>query len=405
MTNNFNIYPTIPNYNKSTGEGKIVIQVDFNLNKRERVSFPTNLSELKSKFKNGKSTNKKTNSLLEAEINFLRNAINELKIKGIKITPNTLKEYRESQKSLNKPLIDLIKQVKEYKLNNFKNRHPINYDSLIYNIEELERREKTVFNLNDISQKFINDLIRYFKSKNLRSTTIKLNYLNVFKSVLNQLHRDGIIDNSFKKFDFDVKLVESELPILTDEEIEKLGNYSPTNKVDQRVKDLAMIQIFTGLRISDLVSLTKNNFSNGRLKIRTKKTNTYVDIKLVDHLLPILEKYDFDPSKHLNFHTHNFNRRLKGILEQLEIDRTVEHLDEINGKVISSFKKISEVISSHALRRTAISVLSAEGWTTKEIMSVTGHKDFRSVNRYIKVDPNQIGKKMDQFASRYRFRK
>jgi len=404
MVNNFNILPLIPNYNKSTGEGKIVLQVNFNnSSKRERVHFPTPLTELRSKFKNGKSNNKRLNALLEEEINHLRNAINELKIKGIKITASALKEYKEGQKGLGKSLIEHIKDVKDFKLIHLKNKQPINYDTLIYNIEEFQREKKKLFNLININQDFINDLVRFFKSKNLRSTTIKLNYLNVLKSVLNQLHKDGIIDGSFKNLDFGIKVVESELPTLTDAEIEKLGRFKPKNKVDQRVRDLALIQIFTGLRISDLRSLTKDNFSEGHLRIRTKKTNAYVSIKLVDHIIPILEKYEFDPARYLNFHTHNFNRRLKRILKMLEIDRPVEHVEEINGSVVSSFKKMHEMISSHDLRRTAISVLASEGWSTKEIMYVTGHTDHRSVNRYIKVKSSVIAKKMDAYGSRYDF--
>jgi len=404
MISNFKISPVIPNVNKSTGVGKIVLQVDFNNSiKRERVFFSTSLLEAKDKFKNGKSKNKKINSLLADEINFLQNSINELKIKGIKITASTLKDYRESQKCLGQSLVDYIKDIKEYKLSNFKNKQPINYDTLIFNIEELQKRKKCIFNLIDINQQFLNDLVRFFKSKNLRSTTIKFNYLNVFKAVLNQLHKDGIIDGAFRKFDFGIKVVESELPTLTDEEIQKLGKYMPKNRVDQRVKDLAMIQIFTGLRISDLRSLTKENFSDGNLKIRTKKTNSYVAIKLVNHIVPILEKYDYNPAMYLNFHTHNFNYRLKKILKELEIDRSVEHVEEINGNVVSSFKKIHEVISSHDLRRTAITVLSDEGWTTKQIMAVTGHTDDRSVNRYIKVDPKVISEKMEKFGARYNF--
>jgi integrase len=43
-------------------------------------------------------------------------------------------------------------------------------------------------------------------------------------------------------------------------------------------------------------------------------------------------------------------------------------------------------ISSHTARRTFITMLKREKYSDKLIGSITGHKDFKSLNQYYQVD-------------------
>ena len=70
---------------------------------------------------------------------------------------------------------------------------------------------------------------------------------------------------------------------------------------------------------------------------------------------------------------------LAGINEQIEIVRFRGAKREIN--TYPKFK----LIGVHSGRRTFATLSLEKGMSTEEVMSITGHKDYQSFKRYVKV--------------------
>lgn len=80
------------------------------------------------------------------------------------------------------------------------------------------------------------------------------------------------------------------LKVLIESEIRKLIEYMPTRDSIIRVKDLALIQLFTGLRYSDAIKINQSNIFNDQLSITAEKSNQNINIPLHSTLKNILEK-------------------------------------------------------------------------------------------------------------------
>lgn len=55
----------------------------------------------------------------------------------------------------------------------------------------------------------------------------------------------------------------------------------------------------------------------------------------------------------------------------------------------------SKGISTHSFRRTLITKLHENGCDSRLIQEVTGHKDLRSLQRYIEIDPKRVKEAID----------
>lgn len=106
--------------------------------------------------------------------------------------------------------------------------------------------------------------------------------------------------------------------VFQEPEIRKLIEYQPNRDSIKRVKDLALCQLFTGLRYSDAIRINQSNIVNGKLAITAEKTIQNIYIPLHPALKTILEKYDYDLSP-LIISNQKYNEHLKDLVNWLEL--------------------------------------------------------------------------------------
>ena len=77
-----------------------------------------------------------------------------------------------------------------------------------------------------------------------------------------------------------------------------------------------------------------------------------------------------------------FKGRKKGQhLNRKSVDRVVR----------ATFEKLHiKGASLHSTRRTCLTTLKDKGWQDADIMSVSGHKDFNSLKKYLHTTPKQM---------------
>lgn len=178
-------------------------------------------------------------------------------------------------------------------------------------------------------------------------------------------------------------------------------------------RDWLIIGLWTGLRVSDLLGLTKRDLKGGNIDNTNFKTDIPVSIAIHPHISEILKKRQGEFPRKIS--DQNFNDYIKKVAEEVGfIDLTegskmciVEDengkpiLDE-NGKKMHRKKQGTyhkyELVTSHICRRSFASNLYGK-LDTLTIMKITGHKTEKQFLDYIKITPKEHTEKLNKLWS------
>ena len=178
----------------------------------------------------------------------------------------------------------------------------------------------------------------------------------------------------------------------------------------QRIKDIFVFGCTTGLRYSDIFLLTNKNFeqqgTDWYVKLRSKKTKTFTNIKLPGYAVHIYLKYQpktttkpvFKPISLLNF-----NKHLKTIGEQAGFTAPVTVQREQQGKTIHNPTpyRFCDKMSSHMMRRTAITTLLILGMPEHLVRKISGHSHGSTAfNRYVHYAQAYMDKEIEKVYSK-----
>ena len=183
-----------------------------------------------------------------------------------------------------------------------------------------------------------------------------------------------------------------EVRFLTTEEVDRLWNLELKTSSMQVTRDMFLFQCYTGLRYSDLKTLTRKDFyiKDGDLYMRkvTQKQKTVIDFKLPQRAKTIYERY----SRYLLENNAAFpvisNPKYNQHLKRLG------HLANIRGqwKDIQYRVDKQEVVymdradlESHCGRRTFVCMAYNAGMSLEQIAEITGHKCVEDLKPYTKA--------------------
>ena len=140
---------------------------------------------------------------------------------------------------------------------------------------------------------------------------------------------------------------------------------------------------FTGLRYSDIVKLQQENIKDDYIEITTEKTRDFLRIPLNVHAKAILKRnFGRLPKLYTNALTNFYLKelgKLAEINEQTQIIkyRGVEKVEFIEPKY--------KFLGTHTARRTFVTLCLEKGMRPETVMSITGHKDYKTFKKYIKL--------------------
>ena len=306
-----------------------------------------------------------------------------------------------------------IKKEKELHEQDIKNgetrkRHPTikDYISSANAIEDYEYDTKSQLYLSDITEDFISDFCEWLADEHVSSKEHKYKCKGemVNKTINKRLEnlsafiRAYYNDNTTAEMIMDGRLGDSKqtrVIALTLDEVKELSYRKLKNPNHNKIRDYFVFLCLTGLRFLDLTLLTEMNFlrqTNGAylLSYISHKTKVEVEFELTSKAQELAIRYNFRFNEYTN---QGFNRALGDMLEN-------EHLYEDEISVIRNVltKKIQkkmyrrEKISAHTARRTFISCLIAKGVPPYQVMSMSGHKKFSTMEIYVmKFSPEMQG--------------
>lgn len=261
-------------------------------------------------------------------------------------------------------------------------------------LQAFETHVKTKYRFEHIDLKFYRAFLDYCRSeeKLLNNTIGK--YIADIKKWCKLIDLEGLpISQQYKHSEFMSVSNKTKDTYLTEEEINLVFNYdfSKSTRLDN-ARDLFIIGLRTGLRISDFLRLKQVNLKDGYIEIETMKTGEPVIIPLHHQIKSILEKRNGELPYSIS--DQKFNVYVKeickdaGINELIEGSKIVKLEEEDETKSIS--RKVSgiypkhDLISSHTCRRSFASNLYGK-LPNMVIMAITGHRTETQFLKYIKI--------------------
>ena len=183
-----------------------------------------------------------------------------------------------------------------------------------------------------------------------------------------------------------------------------------------KIKDIFVFGCTVALRVSDLLSLTVKNLvvrqDKYYINVKSQKTGTYTSIKLPDYAIDILNKYKRRGANARllpDISSAWFNKRLKELAALLPDDFEMVKTRERRGKEVIVYKdpekrqhyKLSDHISTHTMRRTAITNMLCLGMPEHLVRKISGHAaGSKEFFRYVQHSQSFIDEETDQFFER-----
>jgi integrase len=206
-------------------------------------------------------------------------------------------------------------------------------------------------------------------------------------------------NENYKKFKASNEHVD--IICLSEDELFRIYNadFSHNKKLD-RVRDVFCFGCFTGQRFSDLANIKREDIKGFSWWIRTKKTRDIIEIPLNEFALEILNKYpeQFKPLPVMS--NQKMNDYLKEMGKYLCIDEQITRVRYSGAKRIEVTEPKYNFISSHIARRTFVTLSLEKGMRPETVMTITGHKDFKTLQRYIRISSKVKNAEMNNIWKR-----
>ncbi len=160
-----------------------------------------------------------------------------------------------------------------------------------------------------------------------------------------------------------------------------------------RVRDQFLLLAWTGCRDSDLGKLSSeyiiNKDADDWFYLEQQKTGAKVMIPILPPIVPILEKYSYQPPKPIsNQKVNDYVKevaRLAGFDTEEVIRHTQQKEDSFEVGTVETRLPKWQAITAHTARRSFATNMYNREYPTLEIMAVTGHKTEAAFLSYIKV--------------------
>lgn len=161
-------------------------------------------------------------------------------------------------------------------------------------------------------------------------------------------------------------------------------------KTLEKTKKSALLQLSTGLRVSDLFRITPANVQGQMIVMKPTKTlntkeNNTIYIPLNSISKKILTEIKFNSSK-LKTAGNNYNTNLKELLKLAGIDTEIEIYEHKGKTVKAKTVKKYEAITSHNLRDTFISIAIKKNVPIPVILKATGQSSYEVMKKYIRLE-------------------
>jgi integrase len=295
---------------------------------------------------------------------------------------------------------DLIGYMKESIKQSIKRPNTIlSYQNTLNQLTAFKAKYNRQLTFENIDLEFYEDFMKYCLNKKYSPNTIG-SYIKNIKVFMNEAVDKKLTTNTeYKSRRFKKVSEEAENIYLTQDELSKIyeKDFSKKKRLDI-IRDMFIIGCYTGLRYSDLFTITDENLMDKgtKLRIKTEKTGELVIIPLHKYIKAIIKKRGGIP--HYEISNQAMNESLKDIAEQSGIKDTILITSTKGNKVETIPYKKYELVSVHTARRSFATNAYLNDIPTISIMKITGHKTEKSFLKYIKISQEDNANKLTNHA-------
>ena len=244
----------------------------------------------------------------------------------------------------------------------------------------------SIIDIEKVSKEDIESYLKYCYLKNVDSKTISHKITTIY-NFHNYLLREKIIKDNQAEFIDRPKLAKHLPYTLTVKEIDKLLDIALVTVFDYRDKAMLELMYGTGLRVSELVSLTVYDvdFYNAFLRIKGKGSKERI-VPINNASLKYLKLYLDRRCLLLKKKTNDelfLNARGEGISRQGFFK---------NLKKILAKKGMPTNISPHSLRHSFATHLIENGADLRSVQTMLGHSDITTTKIYTHISNEKVTK-------------
>ncbi len=372
----------------------IPIVIDFTFDsKRMWIQTGERIDENKwdknnNRVKTSASGSLEINNLIKAKCEQIQKIYREAKIIGKEPTVSYIRNsLNDSKPNTNKSLLNLYDEFIE--------GHRIKASNSTVKMLKTNRRHLTDFakkvrlslEFDIIDESFLNKYVEYFQTElsHINGTIAK--EIKVLKWFLNWATKFGYNKNYMYK-SYTVKSQETEIIILTENELFQLYNFEFDNECYNQFKDVFCFCCFTSLRYSDAKNLKKADIQDDFIHITALKTKTKVSIPVIQEAKNILSRYESKIGALALpvISNQKMNDYLKGMACLAGLDRPISKVRYRGNQRIETIQPLHKVITSHMARKTFVSYMFRKGVDSELIRSISNHKSISSFARYNNID-------------------
>ena len=257
--------------------------------------------------------------------------------------------------------------------------------------EMFQVKSGRVYDFNDIDYGFRTMFLSYLYGKKKYNVNTAAKCINTLVTILGAAEAEGYHTNMkclsrqlrAKRMDVDnIYLTKEELSAMMEADI------SHMTRLHEVARDIFMVGVYTAQRVSDYSNIAPENIvtqSDGTMviRVRQKKTGTWVSIPVKEELRQILAKYNYC-LPHVT--EQAINLYIKEVARVAGIDEPVTVESTAGGVVTLQTHPKYELVQSHTARRTGATLMYLAGMDVFNICMMTGHSSIAMLKKYIKAD-------------------
>ena len=279
-----------------------------------------------------------------------------------------------------KQLVGISKTIATYRKYEVTRRHLAEFIQSKYNLSDISIKE--------ITPMFITDFELYLRTTCKCGFNTTAKFMQFFKRIILIARNNGIlIGDPFASYK--IRLEKVDRGYLSEDEIKIILKKKMVSERLEQVRDVFILSCFSGLAYVDVANLKEDNIRksfDGNLWIITKrqKTNTDVNVPLLDIPKMILEKY-------------------KGKLPDGKVLPIIS-----NQKLNAYLKEIADVcgikknLTFHCLRHTfATTTTLAKGVPIETVSKMLGHTNIETTQIYARITNNKISNDMQGLDKKF----
>lgn len=234
------------------------------------------------------------------------------------------------------------------------------------------------------------DMYDNFKEYVFNTRQHSFNYLATLtrrlKAFLNWSQERGYYSGSIHK-----KFKSTEKPTtiitLTLDEFNILYNYSFKSKSHDKARDIFCFGCLTGLRISDLVKLSRENLHDGMIVTHMKKVKKQHPqrIPILPKAQAILDKYQEQYFLLPKMSDQKVNQYIKEAAREAGLTRPIKKLDYTKGTGREITTTMDNELHAHMTRKTFITLAFAAKLDMETIKEISGIRGERTLRHYLTI--------------------